>query len=59
MSFADVASAGTHTASAVAQATLQIEVIAAGVHNVAEVEVAINAFAADPGGAKANRWASG
>ena len=38
------------SAASAAAPTLKIEVIAAGVHNAAEVEAAVNSFAADPGG---------
>jgi putative ABC transport system substrate-binding protein len=44
------ANAAFLSAASAAAPTLQIEVIAAAVHNAAEVEVAINSFAADPGG---------
>jgi putative ABC transport system substrate-binding protein len=38
------------SAALAAGAILQIEVVAAGVHNAAEIEVAVNSFAADPAG---------
>jgi putative ABC transport system substrate-binding protein len=38
------------SAAVAAAPTFQIEVIAAGVHNVAEIEVAVSSFAAEPGG---------
>ncbi|MEA2960825.1 MAG: hypothetical protein QOI46_923, partial [Alphaproteobacteria bacterium] len=37
-------------AALAAAPTFQIEVTAAGVHNAAEIEVAVNSFAANPGG---------
>jgi ABC-type uncharacterized transport system substrate-binding protein len=38
------------SAALAAASTSQIEVTAAGVHNAAEIEVAVNSFAANPGG---------
>jgi putative tryptophan/tyrosine transport system substrate-binding protein len=44
------ANAAFLSAASAAAPTLMIEVIAAGVHNAAEIEVAVASFAADPGG---------